>query len=69
MKTVVEIVHSVVGLFVDDGFLTIAILVVVAATATLMLSIGLEPLIGGGFLLLGSLIVLVASAVRTGQRN
>ena len=69
MNTVVEILNSVVGLFVDDAFLTIAILAVVVATATLILPLGVEPLLGGGFLLVGSLVVLVASAVRTGQRT
>ena len=69
MSTIVEILNSIIGLFVDDAFLTIAILAVVAATGTLILSLGVEALLGGGFLLLGSVFVLVASAVRTDQQK
>ena len=68
MNTALEILRSVVALFVDDAFLTIAILVVVAATAALI-SVGVQPLFGGGFLLLGNLIVLSASTMRAEQRK
>ena len=62
------IVRELLGMFVDDEFLAIAVLAVVAAAALLILS-GMPPLIAGGVLLAGCIAVLVASVIRTSRKS
>jgi uncharacterized protein (DUF983 family) len=65
MRTITEIFRNVIGLFVDDGFLVIAILGVVALTAFLTLELGVRPSLAGAFLLLANVAVLAGSVLRT----
>jgi hypothetical protein len=61
-----EIAAEIIGMFVGDGWLTLAVLAVVGAAAA-MIAGGLAPLGAGGLLLIGCLFVLVES-VRRGAR-
>ena len=67
MKTLSEILRNVVGLFIDDEFLAIAVLAVVAVTAALMLVVGAPAEISGAFLFLGNVVVLVRGVLRTAR--
>ena len=58
-----DVLAELFGMFVGDAKLSAAILGVVAAAALLNEIAGVEPLIGGGVLLLGCLAV-VLEAVR-----
>jgi hypothetical protein len=69
MTMISEIVRGLVGLFIDDEFLAVAILAVVAATAALIFILGAAPLVAGAFLLVGNIAVLVAGALRTANRR
>jgi hypothetical protein len=69
MTTIVEILRNVLGLFLDDEFLAIAVLVIVAVTVFLILGLGAEPSLAGGFLLFGNVLVLIRSVVRTARRD
>ena len=59
-----DIANELVGMFLADALLTGAILVLVLIVAGLILGVGVEPLIGGGALLVGSLLILVGAALR-----
>ncbi|EQB15130.1 hypothetical protein [Sphingobium lactosutens] len=63
-----DVLAELIGMFVGDARLSAAILAVVAGTA-LLIEIGrVEPLIGGGVLLVGCLIVLLAAVRRAALR-
>lgn len=64
-----EILRSLIGLFIDDEFMAIAVLAVVASVALLVLGFGIDPLIAGALLLAGNVVVLVMSALRTALRK
>jgi hypothetical protein len=66
MTLIKEVATEFAAMFVGDPRLTLAILAVIAAAAAICLS-GLDPLVGGAALLLGSLAVLLES-VRRGAR-
>lgn len=59
-----DIVGELVGMFVADARLSGAILALVLIVAGLVLWLGVQPLIGGGALLLGSLAILVEAVCR-----
>jgi len=59
--------REVAGLFVDDGWLAVAILVVIAVAAAISRLPG-ASLAAGGVLLVGCLAVLFANVVRAAQR-
>ena len=65
MKTISLVLKELFGLFVDDGSLAIAILVLAAAIA-LLLHVGwLSPLLGGGLLLIGLIGLLSENLLRS----
>ena len=63
------IVAEFIGMFIDDEFLAIAVLVVVGIAAALAYVLHATALIVGTVLLLGCIAVLVASAVRGIRRG
>lgn len=64
-----EIWRSLFGLFVDDEFLAVATLAVVAATAALIFGLGVQTLFAGGVLLVGNVAVLVIGTARTASKR
>lgn len=68
MTTMLELLSGCVGLFIDDEFLAVAILAVVAATAVLVLLVRVQPLLAGAVLIIGTVSVLAIGAVRTARR-
>lgn len=64
-----DIVSGLVGLFIDDEFLAVAIVAVVALTTVLIFVAGVSPLAAGAFLLIGNVFVLVVGAFRTSNRQ
>lgn len=60
---------SLIGLFVDDEFLALAIILVVTAASGLILLIKAPPLAGGSVLLFGSLAALALGVRRTARRK
>ncbi|WP_420404239.1 hypothetical protein [Nisaea sp.] len=68
MTILKDVLAELVGMFIGDARLSAAILAVVAGTA-LLIEIGrVEPLIGGGVLLVGCLLVLLAAVWRAALR-
>ena len=63
------IVTQLIGLFVDDEFLAVAILVVVAAASALALTAAAPPWVAGLLLTLALPAALAASVVRSTRRT
>ena len=69
MPLVREIAAGLIGMFLADARLTLAVLALVALVAALILALGINPLIGGGTLLAGCHLILVEAAVREARRR
>jgi hypothetical protein len=69
MRTLIAILREVAGLFVDDGSLALAILVVVGVAAFLAIILKASALAVGLVLLGGCVAVLIENIMRTVRRN
>jgi len=69
MTVVMQILREFLGLFVDDEFLALGILSVVAVTAVLMHVLDAQPLTAGAVLMAGLLLVLGIGVLRTVRRS
>jgi len=67
MTMLEEFAAELIGMFVGEKALTIAVLAIVAATGSLVDFFGLDPLVGGAVLLFGCLILLVESVCRSSR--
>lgn len=63
------ILRELVGMFVDDEFLAIAVLAVVAVAALLAFQPAVPPLLAGGVLLFGCIAVLIFSALKASRKS
>jgi hypothetical protein len=61
MTMLKDIAAELIGMFVAERWLTVAVLALVAVTGSLVDFAGLDQLAGGAVLLFGSLLLLVAS--------
>ncbi len=68
MKLLLAIAGEIAAMFAGDGRLSLALLALVALTATIVAWSGLDPLYGGIFLLLSSILTLIASVRRAAGR-
>jgi hypothetical protein len=64
MRMLKELAAELVGMFVGETRLTISVLAIIALVGSLVDFIGLDPLLGGAVLLLGSVTLLVESVLR-----
>ena len=69
MTTIMQILRSIIDLFLDDEFLAAGILAIVALTVLLVAGLGARPLLAGGVLFAGNVLVLVLSILRTARRT
>jgi hypothetical protein len=69
MKTLIEILRGLAGLFVDDEWLVLGVLFVVGLVAFLVIVVDAKPQTGGVVLLCGNILVLIGGAVRTARRK
>jgi hypothetical protein len=69
MSTLRQIFREVIGLFVDDGSLALAIIAVVLFAATVAAIAPDDPLAAGGVLVLGCLGVLATNISRGARRS
>ena len=69
MKVIHGVLYGLLELFIDDEFLAIGIIAVVAATAGLIFILGVSPLAAGVCLVVGNVAVLVVGAFRTIKRR
>ena len=68
MKVVASAFRELAGLFVDDGWLALAILAVIAFAGTFSTLLPGIPLAAGAILLFGCLGVLLANVAKAAQR-
>jgi hypothetical protein len=68
VTSLLAVLRDVTGLFVDDGWLALAILGVVAVAAIVAALTPDVPLLSGAILLLGNLCVLLVNVIRAAQR-
>ena len=68
MNIISLILRELVGMFVDDEFLALAVLAVVAVAAGLAAWLA-PPLLVGGVLLIGCVAVVVSSALRASRKS
>ena len=64
MMMLKELGTELISMFVGEKRLTISVLAIVAVAGSLVDFVGLDPLLGGAFLLFGCLILLVESVCR-----
>jgi hypothetical protein len=67
MTMLKELAAELLGMFVAERRLAIAVLAIVAAAGSLVNLAGIEPLVGGAVLLFGCLILLVESVCRSAR--
>jgi hypothetical protein len=68
MKTLINILRELAGLFIDDGLLALAIGVVVVLAAIVAAIAPAVPIAAGIVLLVGCLGALVGNVMRAGKR-
>jgi hypothetical protein len=68
MTMLAAVVRMLVGLFVDDGSLALAIIVVVLFSWIFMTLMADLPLASGAMLLVGCLVVLFVNVMKAAQR-
>lgn len=68
MSILKEVFAELFSMFVSDRWLVVAILLVVAGVAAAILLGHIEPLLGGGALLAGSLLTVVFSVWRHARK-
>ncbi|HZS83816.1 MAG TPA: hypothetical protein VFA50_13155 [Stellaceae bacterium] len=69
MSIIAEVAKELLGMFLADARLTTTTLALVAIVAGLVVALRVEPLLGGGVLLLGCLAILVETVVREARRR
>ena len=68
MKTLIGIVEELVGLFVEDGAIAIAIMAVVVVAGIFTALVPAAPVATGAILLIGCLSVLVVNVMQARKR-
>ena len=69
MNAVVSVFRELLGLFVDDGSLALAILAVIAVAGIFSILMPGIPLAAGAILLFGCLGVLIVNVARASHRR
>ncbi|MGC2202910.1 MAG: hypothetical protein WA633_22575 [Stellaceae bacterium] len=67
MRMLKDLSAELIGMFFGEKWLTVALLVLVAVTGSLVDLAGLDKLVGGAILLFGSPLLLVASVCRAAR--
>jgi hypothetical protein len=67
MTILKEVVAELIGMFVAERWLTIAVLMVVTMAGCLVDFTDLDPLVGGSVVLFGCLILLIESVCRSAR--
>lgn len=69
MSILRDVAKELLGMFLADARLTAATLVLVAIVTGLVFATKVEPLWGGGLLLLGCLVILAKAAIREAKHR
>jgi hypothetical protein len=63
------VLNELRGMFIGDARLTIGISVLISVVAALVAIFRVEPLVAGGVLLVGSLAILIETAIHKARRE
>jgi hypothetical protein len=69
MNLIVGIMRQLLALFVDDGSLAVAILIVVTLAAIATSAFELSPAVAGGILIIGCILMLLENVLRAARRS
>ena len=69
MKLILGVMRQLLALFVDDGSLAIAILAVVTLAAIATSAFQLSPVVAGGILIIGCIVMLLENVVRAARQS
>jgi len=69
MTLIATIAKELIGLFVDDGSLAVAVLAWVGVISALVTLTGLNATLAGGLLFAGLIVVLIENVLRRAQRK
>lgn len=69
MKILVGIFRELIGLFIDDGMLALAIVAVVALAALVAWAVPTAPIAAGVVLALGCLAALLGNVIRAAKKD
>ncbi|WP_029005796.1 hypothetical protein [Azorhizobium doebereinerae] len=69
MKFLRGVISEVLGMFIDDGALALASVVLIALVAMAVKAAGTPPLAGGALLLVGCLAILLESVNRAARKK
>ena len=64
MEIIKDVLAELFSMFVTDARLTLATLLLVALAAILIMVFHVEPLIGGGVLLIGCFAIVIEATIR-----
>ena len=67
MMMLKELAAELLGMFIGEKRLALAILAIVAVTGSLVDFSGLDPLVGGALLVFGCLVLLIESVCRSAR--
>ena len=68
MRAIKVVVRELIGLFIDDGSLALAIVVLIGAIALLLKTALLAPLVGGVLIFVGLVLILAENLIRSARR-
>lgn len=69
IRIVADVTKELLGMFLADARLTLSILVLVGIAAGLVDWLSVSPVVGGGLLVVGSLLILVEAVVRKSKQR
>lgn len=69
MKLIRATLAELVGMFVDDGQLALALVALIVVVTLLVKAVGIGPLVGGLLLLAGCILLLLESVYRDTRRK
>lgn len=69
IRIVADVTKELLGMFLADARLTVSILVLVGIAAGLVDWLSVSPVVGGGLLVVGSLLILVEAVVRKSKQR
>lgn len=69
IRIVADVTKELLGMFLADARLTVSILVLVGIAARLVDWLSVSPVVGGGLLVVGSLLILVEAVVRKSKQR
>ena len=69
IRIVADVTKELLGMFLADARLTLSILVLVAIAAGLVDWLSVSPVVGGGLLVVGSLLILVEAVARKSKQR